>query len=85
MQQYTPIPETHLEKSMLMHVQDKNLSGKVFGGFVMREAAELGWVTAFSYDCGKSYPEFVHIDDVLFLNPVEVGSIATFECITILF
>jgi acyl-coenzyme A thioesterase 9 len=63
-----------------MHIQDKNLHGKVFGGHIMREAAELGWVTSYMYGKGQSPPEFMHIDDVLFLSPVDLGKIAIFEC-----
>lgn len=74
-----PIPDTSVEKNLLMHVEDKNLHGKVFGGHVMREAAELAWVTSYMYDNGRSPPEFVHVDDVIFVNPVDIGSIAIFE------
>mmetsp|Transcript_35898 Transcript_35898/g.32300 ORF Transcript_35898/g.32300 Transcript_35898/m.32300 type:complete len:90 (-) Transcript_35898:115-384(-) len=45
----------------------------------MREAVELGWAASYIHAEGKSFPEFVHIDDVQFINPVEIGSIATFE------
>jgi acyl-coenzyme A thioesterase 9 len=31
-----------MEKDLLMHMQDRNLHGKIFGGFVMREAFEIG-------------------------------------------
>jgi acyl-coenzyme A thioesterase 9 len=33
-------------KTILTHMQDKNLSGNIFGGFLMREAYELGWICA---------------------------------------
>lgn len=44
-----------------MHPQDKNLHGKVFGGFVMREAFELGWLCAHLF-LGGQFPEVVYID-----------------------
>lgn len=56
-----------------------NLHGKVFGGFTMREAAELAFNAAVLHSKGKGMPIFRHIDDFLFLNPVEVGKIAVFE------
>ena len=56
-----------------MHLQDKNLSGKIFGGFILRLAYELGWLTAFKFLKG-GYPKCTHIDDVQFLGPVEIGS-----------
>ena len=36
------IRDTLMEKNLLMHTQDRNLHGKIFGGFVMREAFEIG-------------------------------------------
>jgi acyl-coenzyme A thioesterase 9 len=36
------ISETHLQKTLLMHTQDRNLHGKIFGGYIMREAFEIG-------------------------------------------
>lgn len=35
-----------------MHLQDKNLSGKIFGGYLMRLAYELGWLTALEFLAG---------------------------------
>lgn len=62
-----------------MHVQDKNRHGKVFGGYVMREATELAWMTALLHGDGN-YPQYVHIDDVAFVRPIPVGSITRFRC-----
>ena len=69
---------TEHEKLILMHVQDKNRHGKVFGGFVMREATELAWMTALLNGDG-SFPQYVHIDDVAFVRPIPVGSITKFK------
>ena len=60
-----------------MHMQDRNLSGKIFGGFIIRLAYELGWLTAYKFLKGD-LPKCTHIDDVQFLGPVEVGSIVQF-------
>lgn len=59
--------------TLLMHLQDKNLSGKIFGGYILRLAYELGWLTAFKFLKGV-YPKCTHIDDVQFLGPVEIGT-----------
>ena len=75
---YVSIPDTGLEKTMLMHLQDKNIHGKVFGGFLLREAADLAWTTSYLHG-GGTYPDFVQIDDIAFLNPVEIGSVSTFK------
>lgn len=61
-----------------MHIEDKNMHGKVFGGYVMKEAVELGWTTAFLNGDG-TYPFYVHIDDVAFLRAIPVGSITNFK------
>ncbi len=57
-----------------MHLQDKNLSGKIFGGYIIRLAYELGWLTAYRFLQGK-FPKCTQIDDIQFLGPVEIGSI----------
>lgn len=33
---------TKLSKTMIMHKQDKNPYNKIFGGYMLREALELG-------------------------------------------
>ncbi|CAK72580.1 unnamed protein product (macronuclear) [Paramecium tetraurelia] len=68
------IDETQIEKTLLMHIQDRNLHGKVFGGFVMREAFELGWLNAYLHVKGQGFPQIIHIDDIQFLAPVDIGS-----------
>ena len=30
----------------LMHMQERNIHNKIFGGFLMREMVETGWVVA---------------------------------------
>jgi len=32
-----------------MHTQERNIHGKIFGGFLIREMIELGWVAACKY------------------------------------
>ena len=65
--------ETKEKTALLMHLQEKNLSGKIFGGFILRLAYELGWLAVFKFLKGD-YPKCIHIDDVQFLGPVEIGS-----------
>ncbi len=52
-----------------MHNEDKNLSGKIFGGFILRLAYELGWLCAYKF-LKIGYPRIAHVDDVQFLAPV---------------
>jgi len=37
---------TRHQATMLMHLQNQNLHGKIFGGLIMKEAYELGWLCA---------------------------------------
>lgn len=76
-QNVIPIHCTVVSKTMLMHQQHRNIHGKIFGGFLTREAFELAWVCTYNY-C-KVYPVISRIDDISFLKPVEVGSIMSFE------
>lgn len=57
----------------ICHPQERNIFNRIFGGFLMRKAYELGWANAFSY-CG-SRPSLVAVDDILFQKPVEIGSL----------
>jgi len=43
------IGETMLQTTELMQPQEKNRSGKIFGGFLMREAYELAYTTASAF------------------------------------
>ena len=40
----------------------------------MKEAFELGFLTAYLHLKGECFPEIYYIDDVNFLAPVDVGS-----------
>ena len=57
-----------------MHIQDRNIHGKIFGGYLMRESIELAWLVAYKY-AKFDHPEFEAIDDFTFHVPVEIGSI----------
>ena len=63
---------------ILTHVQDKNAHGKVFGGYVMKEALELAWSVSYLNGDGTN-PLYLHIDDVTFLRPIPIGSIVNFK------
>ncbi|KAJ6667594.1 hypothetical protein lerEdw1_016715 [Lerista edwardsae] len=57
----------------ICHPQERNIFNRVFGGFLMRKAFELGWASACSY--GNSRPYVVAVDDIMFQKPVEIGSL----------
>ena len=70
---------TQRESSMIMHSQDRNRHGKIFGGFLMRQAFDMSFLTAALFQRSKNRPELIRVDQVLFLKPVEVGSMQTFK------
>ncbi len=75
---FTFIDQTQIEKTLLMHLQDRNLHGKVFGGYIMREAFELAWLAAYNFGQGE-FPEIYHVDDVAFMSPIDIGNIVQFK------
>ncbi|XP_035269508.1 acyl-coenzyme A thioesterase 9, mitochondrial-like isoform X2 [Anguilla rostrata] len=57
----------------ICHPQERNIFNRIFGGFLMRKAYELGWANACGY--GGCRPNLVAVDDILFQKPVEIGSL----------
>ncbi|KAM6953106.1 acyl-coenzyme A thioesterase 9, mitochondrial-like [Aplochiton taeniatus] len=57
----------------ICHPQERNIFNRIFGGFLMRKAYELGWANACSY--AGCRPSLVAVDDILFQKPVEIGSL----------
>ncbi|XP_042723079.1 acyl-coenzyme A thioesterase 9, mitochondrial isoform X3 [Lagopus leucura] len=64
--------DAKLKGLQICHPQERNIFNRIFGGFLMRKAFELGWATACSYGCSR--PFIVSVDDIMFQRPVEVGS-----------
>ena len=50
----------------------RNMNGFMFGGYLMRRALEVGWLSAFKF--GGRPTSFAGLDDVVFRRPVEVGA-----------
>jgi len=69
--------ETQLSTTILTMPQHKNLHGKVFGGFLMRQAFEIAFATGWKLT--GDLPRFLAMDDVSFLAPVETGALLTFD------
>lgn len=57
-----------------MHAQNRNIHGKMFGGYLIKMAYELATVTAMTY-LGTDDPIFVAVDDIQFTKSVHLGSI----------
>ncbi|XP_042665853.1 acyl-coenzyme A thioesterase 9, mitochondrial isoform X2 [Centrocercus urophasianus] len=64
--------DAKLKGLQICHPQERNIFNRIFGGFLMRKAFELGWATACRYGCSR--PFIVSVDDIMFQRPVEVGS-----------
>ena len=62
--------DTRVTSSELTMPQDRNLHGKIFGGWMMRRAYETAWIAGWS--ATGALPRFLALDDVAFNRPVEV-------------
>lgn len=61
-----------------MHKQERNVHGYAFGGNIMKEICELGWLCGIKHHEGQTL-HIIHIFDVLFLAPVPIGSILKYS------
>lgn len=66
--------ETEVCTMSLMHGQDRNRHGKMFGGYLMREAFDISYIAAGAQSPHSSV-ELLRVDQVLFLKPVPIGSV----------
>ena len=57
----------------VMHSQERNLHGKIFGGFLIREMIELGVMTGCRYAGEKIQLE--DLTNIYFKRPVDVGCV----------
>lgn len=75
---YKTIKQTKVEKSVLMHSQNMNVNGHVFGGYIIKEALDAGYVCAYMHS-NRENPIVFAIDNVTFYKPVIIGSVAKFS------
>ncbi|GAB6025161.1 Acyl-coenzyme A thioesterase 9, mitochondrial [Chamberlinius hualienensis] len=66
-----------LKNVVVCHPEERNRFNKIFGGFLMRQAFDLSWATAFVYS--KTSSCILHVDDIWFRKPVEIGSLLFFS------
>ncbi|KAL3635079.1 Acyl-coenzyme A thioesterase 4, mitochondrial [Castilleja foliolosa] len=71
------IKDTCLQNSLMCQPQQRNIHGRIFGGFLMRRAFELAFATAYSF--AGNAPCFHEVDHVDFLKPVDVGNFLRFN------
>jgi acyl-coenzyme A thioesterase 9 len=65
--------DTRLENALICQPQQRNLHGRIFGGFLMHRAFELGFSTAYAFV--GHMPSFLEVDHVDFLKPVSASFI----------
>ncbi|KAL4433423.1 hypothetical protein ABPG77_010276 [Micractinium sp. CCAP 211/92] len=65
--------DTSLENTFTCQPQQRNMHGRVFGGFLMRRAFELAHSTAYMF--AGSRPRTIEVDRITFRRPVSVGDL----------
>uniref|UniRef100_A0A914PZX2 HotDog ACOT-type domain-containing protein n=1 Tax=Panagrolaimus davidi TaxID=227884 RepID=A0A914PZX2_9BILA len=65
--------DAKLKNSIICFPVKQNLYGKIFGGFIMRAAFETAFANVAIIS--KSRPHILEVDNIMFKNPVEVGSL----------
>jgi len=75
---FKTIKATRIDKSILMHSQNMNVNGHVFGGYIIREALDAGYVCAYMHS-NRENPIVFAIDNVTFYKPVIIASVAKFS------
>jgi len=68
---------TEMQNAHIAQPQVRNMSERIFGGFLMRRAFELAFSAAYMF--GGSLPNFLELDDVSFESPVDVGDLLVFK------
>ncbi|PIN80425.1 hypothetical protein COV11_04060 [Candidatus Woesearchaeota archaeon CG10_big_fil_rev_8_21_14_0_10_30_7] len=72
---------TRVQHMAPMYPQDQNIYGKMFGGYLMKEAFQLAWTAAYNFLDFKVRPVIVSIDRIDFLKAVEIGDIVDFNAV----
>lgn len=62
--------DTRLENSLICQPQQRNIHGRIFGGFLMHRAFELAFSTSYAF--AGMMPSFLEVDHVDFLRPVSI-------------
>ncbi len=68
-----PIRETVLSTAQLMHAQDRNTAGTIFGGHLLRSAFEVAFACAALH--AERSCHALGMNDVSFHTPVPIGSL----------
>ncbi|CAM9295243.1 unnamed protein product [Ectocarpus fasciculatus] len=69
--------QTVTSSTLICMPQHRNTANRIFGGFLMHRAYEVAFCAAFTF--GGSRPRFSEIDEVVFLQPVDVGDLVKMD------
>eukprot|EP00933_Yihiella_yeosuensis_P066348 TRINITY_DN70594_c0_g1_i1.p1 TRINITY_DN70594_c0_g1~~TRINITY_DN70594_c0_g1_i1.p1 ORF type:complete len:436 (-),score=68.63 TRINITY_DN70594_c0_g1_i1:109-1416(-) len=69
--------QTKHMNTFMCYPQQRNTAGRIFGGFMMRQAYELAFSTAYKF--AGMHPRFVEIGEVSFHKPVDVGDLVNLQ------
>lgn len=69
--------QTQMSRVVITHPGQRNLAGQAFGGYLMAQSFDLGFVTA-NLHLGQR-PRFLSSSQLTFQNPVPIGSILEFR------
>ncbi|CAN0261333.1 unnamed protein product [Ectocarpus sp. 12 AP-2014] len=69
--------QTLTSSTLICMPQHRNTANRIFGGFLMHRAYEVAFCAAFMF--GGSRPRFSEIDEVVFLQPVDVGDLVKMD------
>ncbi|KAL3154228.1 hypothetical protein ABBQ32_013731 [Trebouxia sp. C0010 RCD-2024] len=67
------IRDTAMQNTFVCQPQQRNIHGRVFGGFIMRRAYELAFASTYMF--AGQRPTFKEVDEVTFMRPVDVGDL----------
>uniref|UniRef100_A0A7E4URK6 HotDog ACOT-type domain-containing protein n=1 Tax=Panagrellus redivivus TaxID=6233 RepID=A0A7E4URK6_PANRE len=71
------LDDTKMQTVKICFPEFKNIYGKIFGGFLMREAFEVASATTKNF-CAKPTEVFA-VDDIVFRRPVSIGDTLVFN------
>jgi len=69
--------DAELKKVLICQPDNRNRFNKIFGGFIMRQAFELAWANVYLF--GQARPLCHYMGDIMFKEPVEIGSLLQFN------
>lgn len=71
------MPQTMLENTFTTQPQQRNMHGRIFGGFLIRRAFELAHSCAYMFSARR--PRSLGVDEIQFKKPVDVGDLVRYK------